>query len=113
MSTPLPPPSRSPNAQAQTPGQTQPAPPGMSWWRVPHMWLVVGGPLVVVIASVGTAFLAVRGADPVIDKNAYEQQRASAHLRGTQAVPLHTLMQLEPAQQARNHAAAPAAPFEK
>lgn len=52
------------------------------WWREPMMWLVVGGPLAVVVASLVTAVVAVRGADPVVN-------------RGT-AVP---------ALKARNHAA--------
>jgi hypothetical protein len=52
------------------------------WWREPMMWLVVGGPLAVVLAAVFTAVVAVRGADPVVH-------------RGT-AVP---------ALKARNHAA--------
>jgi hypothetical protein len=56
------------------------------WWREPMMWLVIGGPLTVVIAGITTAVIAVRGADPVLDT------------RSTQ-----------PAVQARNHAATPPA----
>lgn len=36
------------------------------WWRVGMMWLVIGGPLAVVVAGVVTAVIAVRGADPVL-----------------------------------------------
>lgn len=36
------------------------------WWRYPMVWLVVGGPLVVVIAAIVTAWVAIRGADPVV-----------------------------------------------
>ncbi len=58
------------------------------WWRFPMMWLVVGGPLLVVVASFATLFLAVRGGDtPVRDAER------------TPAAPL------KPAVQARNHAA--------
>jgi hypothetical protein len=65
---------------------TQPA---LPWWRVPTMWLVLGGPLAVVVAAVVTAVIAVRGADPVLS---VQQRQASA---GAEA----------PAMQARNHAA--------
>jgi hypothetical protein len=60
--------------------------PRKPWWREPMMWLVVGGPLTVVVAGVVTAVIAIRGADPVLDT------RAGA-----------------PAVQARNHAATPPA----
>jgi hypothetical protein len=59
--------------------------PRRAWWREPMMWLVVGGPLTVVVAAIVTAVIAIRGADPVLDTRATEQ----------------------PAVQARNHAASP------
>ncbi|MDH4051395.1 MAG: nitrogen fixation protein FixH [Rubrivivax sp.] len=61
------------------------------WWRYPIMWLVVGGPLTVVLAALATAVIAVRGADPVLDTRA-DQEAAT-----------------QPAIQARNHAATPPA----
>lgn len=36
------------------------------WWRHPMVWLVIGGPAIVVVAAIGTAFIAIRGADPVM-----------------------------------------------
>jgi len=62
--------------------------PVLPWWRVRMVWLVIAGPLLVVLAGVVTTVVAVRGADPVV--------RAQA------ATP-----SLAPAIQARNHAAAP------
>ena len=64
--------------------------PVLPWWRVPMVWLVIGGPAVVVAASIATLVLAVRGGD----------------------VPLRTLVATQaetmtPATQARNHAVAP------
>jgi len=47
-----------------------------AWWRVPHMWLVVGGPLLVVVAGIATVILAVRNPDPVLDKAVYERDLA-------------------------------------
>jgi hypothetical protein len=40
---------------------------GQPWWKYPIVWLVVGGPLAVVIASIFTAGLAIRHVDPVLD----------------------------------------------
>ena len=40
------------------------------WWREPMMWLVVGGPAVVVVAGITTAVIAIRNADPVLDTRA-------------------------------------------
>lgn len=57
------------------------------WWRHPMMWLVVGGPLAVVLASAVTLALAIRHPDPV---------------QHTQATA--TAAEL-PALQGRNHAA--------
>jgi len=53
------------------------------WWRVGPMWLVVGGPLVVVAAAIATAVIAINGADPVLDKAAYQatlEQRYTGHV---------------------------------
>jgi hypothetical protein len=63
------------------------------WWRYRMLWLVIGGPLIVVVASIGTAVVAIRGADPVMTK-----EEMAASVQGGA---------LMPAEQARNHAAAP------
>jgi hypothetical protein len=55
------------------------------WWREPMLWLVIGGPVAVVLAGVATLVLAIRLPDPVI----------KAEAGGPPAV------------QARNHAATP------
>ena len=57
------------------------------WWRESIMWLVVGGPAVVVVAGFVTLGLALRYPDPVLDEKA---------VSASQQVP---------AQKARNHAA--------
>ena len=67
------------------------------WWRYRILWLVVGGPLAVVVASIATAVLAIRGADPVLT----QAEMAASAKSGTPAGAL------APAVQARNHAAAP------
>lgn len=62
------------------------------WWRHRMMWLVVGGPLVVVVAVIATAVIAIQGADDVLP------------------VKEHPQPSQVPAMQGRNHAATPAAP---
>jgi hypothetical protein len=69
-----------------------------AWWRFPIMWLVVGGPLSVVLASIATAWLAIHGADPSLTN----VPRASDVAKGGAKERSHA-----PAQQARNHAATP------
>jgi len=61
------------------------------WWRFGMVWLVVGGPAVVVVAAIVTAVIAVRGADPVIS-----QAQVPAGGKAESQTPAH---------QARNHAA--------
>ncbi|MBX3610277.1 MAG: nitrogen fixation protein FixH [Hydrogenophaga sp.] len=81
------------------------------WWRVGPMWLVVGGPLTVVVAGIATAVIAVKGADPVLDKRAYEATTERARqLQGHERDA--ALITLQPAGQARNHAASPVLPKE-
>jgi uncharacterized protein len=67
-------------------------PAGPPWWRVGMVWLVVGGPAVVVVAALATAVIAVRGADPVISQ-------------AQTAPPAGKAQSQTPAHQARNHAA--------
>ncbi len=43
------------------------------WYKEPWLLLVVGGPLLVVMASILTGFIAFRGADQVVAKDYYRQ----------------------------------------
>lgn len=63
--------------------------PSVAWWRLPIVWLVIGGPAIVVVASFITLALAIKHPDPVLST-------PSAVGPGEQ-----------PAIQARNHAASP------
>jgi hypothetical protein len=56
------------------------------------VWLVIGGPLVVVVASVATLFIALAHPDPVLGTTASDEPSQ------------------RPALQARNHAADPPQP---
>ena len=57
------------------------------WWRHGMVWLVIGGPLVAVVASFATLFIVLRHPDPVL--------------------PVHEAIEQQPAMTARNHAASP------
>lgn len=69
------------------------------WWQFGHVWLVVSGPLIVVIASFFTFYLAAKGMDPVVDENYYQ---AGLDINKSLAEKPESLA---PAMQARNHAA--------
>jgi hypothetical protein len=58
------------------------------WWKYRMVWLVIGGPLAVVVASFVTLWLAIKYPDPVLEVS----------------TPTTEASQL-PAVQARNHAA--------
>jgi hypothetical protein len=82
---------------------------GKPWWKEPYVWLVVGGPLVVVVAAIATAVIAFEHPDPVIDRNGYQQAVMSKGQNNT-ADLVDDLAKLQPAHQARNHAASPVVP---
>jgi hypothetical protein len=69
--------------------------PKQPWWSYGHVWLVIAGPLVVVVASFITFYLAVNGQDPVLSPSSVEVNANAAEARTS----------LAPAMQARNHAA--------
>jgi len=94
---------------SQTSSSEQKAKP-VAWWRVPHMWLVVGGPLTVVIAGIVTAFIAIDGADPVLNKADFERDLKAATSRLEGQAKTDALIGMQPAHQGRNHAASPVVP---
>ena len=74
---------------------------GLPWWRYGLVWLIIGGPAVVVVAGIATFVIAVRSPDPLVPHDSYrfgpEAQQAAAAGGKT----------MLPAQQGRNHAASP------
>lgn len=64
------------------------------WWKYGYMWLVLGGPAIVVVASFYLLYLAVSGQDPV-DPSYFESQQISAPVDAAH----------KPARHVRNHAA--------
>jgi uncharacterized protein len=84
--------------QRLSPTPTTPSPePARPWWRYPMVWLVVSGPLAVVVASLVTAVVAWTHIDPVISGSAADDVQ----------VPANPKDRMAPALKARNHAASP------
>lgn len=86
--------------------QTQ-TPPARAWWKFGHVWLVIAGPAVVVVASFITLYIAVTRGDPVLDEDYY---RKGLQINQTLA---DNPASLAPAIQGRNHAATGAPPARK
>jgi len=74
--------------------------PTTPWWKVGPMWLVVLGPVIVIIAAVVTLFIALRVPDPVITEDYYRKGLELSKMKPQD-------VQMMPAIQARNHAATP------
>lgn len=88
------------NPVSVTPAPTRAPQP---WWRFGHVWLIIAGPALVIVAGVFTAYLAVARPDPVVSSDYYQQ---GLELSKPHANP----STLAPAMQARNHAATGAVP---
>lgn len=82
-------------------GSTTPSAP---WWKFGHVWLVLAGPAVVVVAGFVTLYIAVSRPDPVVSEDYY---RKGIEINKTLEADAASLA---PAVQARNHAATGAPP---
>lgn len=71
------------------------------WWKFGHVWMVVAGPAIVVVASFFTFYLAVTRPDPVVTEDYYRKGLEINKTLGNDA----EAASLAPALQARNHAA--------
>lgn len=69
------------------------------WWKFGHMWLVLSGPAIVVVAGLYTAYLAYSGSDVV-----YSESQLTEMVSGDQTNP-DARLAVTPALQGRNHAA--------
>lgn len=77
--------------------QVQPAP----WWKFGHVWMVIAGPAIVIVAGFVTLWLALSRPDPVIAEDYYKR---GIEINQTLA---HPEKSLAPALKGRNHAATP------
>lgn len=77
------------------------------WYQNPFVWLVIGGPLLVVVASFITLYLAITHPDPAIDdyyrKGIEINKTLDAQGQDIQGQDTHSEA-MAPAIQARNHA---------
>lgn len=85
------------NAQAKDSTQ---GPAARPWWRYPLLWMVIGGPLAVMVASFVTFWLAWRSPDALVSEDYY---REGVEINRTLAAK-----KLLPALAGRNHATTPA-----
>lgn len=67
------------------------------WWKFGYAWMVVGGPLAVVLASFATLYFAMSYPDPVVED--YYVKGININKRLTEQGDA-----LTPAKRARNHA---------
>lgn len=71
------------------------------WWKYGHVWLVLAGPAIVVVAGIVTAVIAINGADPVVADDYYQKGlNINQELRNAEK-------SLAPAGIARNHTTTP------
>jgi hypothetical protein len=75
------------------------------WWKYGHVWLIIAGPLAVVVAGFVTLVIAIRIPDPVVAEDYY---RRGLDINKTLATEKD--LQLAPAMQARNHVVTPTSP---
>ena len=80
---------------------TEEQPTSPPWWKFGYMWMVVGGPAIVVVAGFVTLWLAISNPDPLVAKDYY---RRGIEINKTLENPDSSLV---PALKGRNHAATP------
>ena len=71
------------------------------WWKFGHVWLVLAGPLVVIVAGFITLWLAMSRPDPEVAEDYYQR---GIDINKTLE---HPEKSLAPAMIGRNHAATP------
>lgn len=75
------------------------------WWRFGYVWFIMAGPILVIIASFITAYLAITNPDPAIE----DYYRKGIEINKTLDAERDGLV---PAIQGRNHAATGLKPAE-
>lgn len=69
------------------------------WWKEPFVWMVISGPVGVVVACAVTAFYILQGPDAVVSEDYYREGIALSQEISTARPPM------QPAQVGRNHSA--------
>lgn len=73
---------------------------GAPWWKFGHVWLVVAGPVIVVVASFITLYLAITRPEQLVSEDYYQKGIEINRTLGKDG----NAASLAPALQARNHA---------
>ena len=81
----------------------EPTRPERHWSREPMVWLVIGGPLSVVVASIASAVIAWKHIDPVI----LDPVQGRVHVGDDMSRTRDPKAALAPAKSARNHVTTP------
>lgn len=79
------------------------ATPPRPWWAHGHVWLLIAGPVAVIVAGIATLVLAVRTPDPLVAEDYY---RRGIEINKTLA-EREAAKAMVPAVQGRNHAVTP------
>lgn len=79
------------------------------WWRFGHVWLVIAGPAIVVVAGLVTFYLAASSPNEIVTDEIYRQSIEATRQKGLKAMP----GELAPAMQARNHSQTGEVPISK
>ncbi len=87
---------------AQISNVTQSETPALPWWRHGHVWLIISGPAIVVVAGFITLWLAISKPDPVVEEDYYQRG-----LQINETLRQQADRNLMPAVKGRNHAATP------
>ena len=72
------------------------------WWKYGHVWLIISGPVIVIVAGFITLAIAIGTPDPVVADDYY---RRGLDINKTLAAEKD--LQLAPALQTRNHVVTP------
>lgn len=79
------------------------------WWRFGHVWLVISGPAIVVVAGLVTFYLAASSPNEIVTDEIYRQSIEASRQKGLTTIPA----EVAPAVQARNHTTTGEVPITK
>ena len=51
-------------------------PPNRPWWKEPYVWMVIGGPVSAIVASLITAVFIFQGPDRLVPEEEFSQSQA-------------------------------------
>lgn len=90
-----------------TPNQQPPTPPE-PWWKFGHVWLIIAGPAIVVVAGFYTLWLDLSQPDPVVAEDYYQRGLDINKTLQEEEQARRFAPSMQPAVKGRNHAATPA-----